>query len=222
MRRWRVALLAVGALVLPWTVSNAFAASSADDLLAKLGDCTQISAGQFATDEGEAPTIPVCGTKDSKTEPIFWSADMDIDCDGVPTDACNENTDDAFQPDTALHTSKDQPFQADKTRYFVIPQNEAEAFHFADAGIKLGDVAAIIRDGKVVFAVFADTGPTEIIGEASHATAEALDVDPNPNTGGVDSGVTYVVFPNSAPAVPEDNAAIDAAGQAALDAFLNS
>jgi hypothetical protein len=147
---------------------------------------------------------------------------MDIDCDGVPTGACNENTDDAFQPDTALHTSNDQPFTADQTRYFVIPQNEAAAFHFEDAGIKLGDVAAIIRDGRIVFAVFADTGPTEIIGEASHATAAALGIDPDPNTGGIDAGVTYVVFPNSQPETVEDNASIDAAGEKALAAFLAS
>ncbi len=39
-----------------------------------------------------------------------------------------------------------------------------------------------------------DTGPDEIIGEASYATAKALGIDPDPETGGTDSGVTYIVF----------------------------
>jgi hypothetical protein len=50
-------------------------------------------------------------------------------------------------------------------------------------------VAAIIYNNKVVYAVFADERPNNIIGEASYATARALGIDSNPETGGVDSGV---------------------------------
>ncbi len=33
-----------------------------------------------------------------------------------------------------------------------------------------------------------------IIGEASYAMASSLGIDPNPASGGVDTGVTYIVF----------------------------
>ena len=33
--------------------------------------------------------------------------------------------------------------------------------------------------------------------EASYATAKALGMDPSPKTGGVESGVTYILFQNS-------------------------
>ncbi|MGO4422787.1 glycoside hydrolase family 75 protein, partial [Streptomyces sp. MCAF7] len=50
---------------------------------------------------------------------------------------------------------------------------------------------------KVEYAVVGDTGPTKIIGEASYATANALGIDPDPENGGTDSGVTYILFKNS-------------------------
>jgi len=88
------------------------------------------------------------------------------------------------------------------------------------AGIKPGSVAAIIYKSKVVYAVFADEGPNNIIGEASYATAKALGIDPNPATGGVDSGVTYIVFPGKIPSTIESNSSIDSAGAAAANAFV--
>ena len=70
-------------------------------------------------------------------------------------------------------------------------------------------------------AVFADEGPSNIIGEASFATAKALGINPDPSNGGVDSGVTYIVFPKKVPSPVESNSAIDSAGAAAANAFVN-
>ena len=58
-------------------------------------------------------------------------------------------------------------------------------------------MVAVIYNNKVEYAVVGDTGPTQIIGEASYATAKALGIDPDPETGGTDSGVTYILFKNS-------------------------
>jgi hypothetical protein len=225
----RLALLAAGILAVPLIITNAnastdtlLAAPTVEQLLAKVSSCTQISAGRFATDEGDTANIPVCGTPGSTTAPVWWTADMDIDCDGVQTSNCNEQTDCCFQPDTSLHQSTGQPMQADLTHFLVIPQNSAAAWHFQDAGIQLGDVGAVIFDNKLVYAVFADTGPTAIIGEASFATAQALGIDPDPSNGGTESGVTYIMFPNSRPTAVEDNAAITAKGEAVAAAFAGS
>jgi hypothetical protein len=74
----------------------------------------------------------------------------------------------------------------------------------------------------VTYAVFGDTGPKTIVGEASYAAAQALGIDPDPKTGGVDSGVTYIVFTGTKVANPNSNESIDSAGRAAAEKFLAS
>ncbi len=117
---------------------------------------------------------------------------MDIDCDGVSTSHCNHSADPWYQGQTSFETSKGKSFQADSTHYFVI-----------------------------VYAVFADEGPNDIIGEASYATAQALGINPDPANGGTDSGVTYIVFTGKVPNPVENNATIDQVGAAAATAFVN-
>jgi hypothetical protein len=126
---------------------------------------------------------------------------MDIDCDGDSTAACNTHTDPWFQAGTAFGSH----VQADKVPYFVIPSN----FNLSSNGIGGGQIAAIIYKGKLTFAVLADTGPTNIIGEASYATAKILGIPENPETGGTDGPVTYLVFTG-----PANRGAITAAGHA--------
>jgi hypothetical protein len=232
VRRLRLALITAGVLSLPLIAASAHAATnttakpgikagpSASQLLAKVSGCKQVSKGKFRTDDETSANVAVCGT--TKGNPVWIKADMDVDCDGVSTARCNKKTDPWYQNDTAIHTSKGKPFTADVTRYFVLPQNSASAWKFqSDSGIQMGDVAAIIYNGKVSYAVLADTGPTNIIGEASYATAKALGINPDPKNGGTDSGVTYIVFPKSKPSPVEDNGAIEAKGAAAASKFVN-
>jgi hypothetical protein len=231
-RLTRLALLAVGILAIPLFVTNANAdtgpvviqaAPTAQQLLAKVAGCPQISAGRFAQDSGGTANIPVCGTRGSRTAPVWWRADMDIDCDGIRTSNCNEQTDCCFLPDTSLHQADGRPMQSDLTHYMVIPQNSAAAWHFQDAGVRLGDVAAVIFQGRLLYAVFADTGPTNIIGEGSYALARDLGINPNPSTGGVGgTGVTYIVFPNSRPTSVSSNTAITTKGQQVGAAFAGT
>ncbi|GAA3354912.1 hypothetical protein GCM10017744_015370 [Streptomyces antimycoticus] len=121
---------------------------------------------------------------------------MDIDCDGQVTSRCNEDTDPWFQDDTAFHQSDGEPLIADKLPYVVVP-SPSSTWDYTKSGIKGGGVVAVIYNNKVQYAVVGDTGPTNIIGEASYATANALGIDPDPETGGAESGVTYIVFKNS-------------------------
>lgn len=193
------------------------AGPTAAQLLAKVSSCTVASNGKYATDDGESSTVNIC----KKGSAFFWKADMDIDCDGVRTAKCNEDVDPWYQDQTSFETSAGRPFQADKTHYFVIPLPSSR-FNYSSKGIKPGSVAAIIYNNKVVYAVFADEGPSNIIGEASYATAQALGINPDPANGGVDSGVTYIVFPGSVPSPIESNSAIDSKGATAATAFVNS
>jgi hypothetical protein len=168
------------------------AAPTAAQLLAKVSSCRQISNGKYATDEGGAATIPICQAGGA----VFFKADMDIDCDGVRTTQCNENTDCCYFDDTAFHTSTDQPLNAAQLPYIVLPQ-PTSTWDYRQYGLDGGSVVAVIYNNKVEYAVVGDTGPTSIVGEASYATAVDLGINPDPSNGGTEGPVTYIAFPNS-------------------------
>jgi hypothetical protein len=71
-----------------------------------------------------------------------------------------------------------------------------------------GNVIAVIYNHHLEFAVFGDTGPPNLIGEASYACAAGLGINPDPANGGVNMGVTYIVFvgANTAPSNIENQA----------------
>ena len=163
-------------------ISSAITAAS---LLALTNNCQVVSSHSYALDDGTRTNI--CKLNGA----IFWKADMDIDCDGKPTAQCNATTDCCFQPDTAFHNNAGQPLTASVTPYIVIPND----FHFSGLDTTNGgNVAAVIFNGKIQYAVFGDTGPTDIIGEASYACAQKLGINPDPKNGGTGAGVTYITF----------------------------
>ncbi|EPD67436.1 MULTISPECIES: glycoside hydrolase family 75 protein [Streptomyces] len=216
------ALLAAG--VLPANASGSSGPAStqegsvsAADLLAKVTSCSRISNGTYRTDEETSATIPVCG----KNGAVFWKADMDIDCDGQRTSNCNEDTDPWYQDDTAFHQSNGSPLKADSLPYVVVPSSSG-IWDYTSAGIKGGGVVAVIYNNKVEYAVVGDTGPTQIIGEASYATANALGIDPDPETGGTDSGVTYILFKNSRVSPIESHSAAVTLGDQLARQFLQN
>jgi hypothetical protein len=176
-------------------------APTAADLLAKVNSCSQISNGLYKTDEDvSSGTVAVC----QKTGAVFWKADMDIDCDGVRTTQCNENTDCCFQADTFCHTSGDSPLNAAQLPYVVVP-SPSSTWNYTNYQIGCGTVVAVIYNNQVLYAVVGDTGPTAIIGESSYATANTLGINPDPSNGGTDSGVTYIVFQGSQRVSPIEN-----------------
>jgi hypothetical protein len=226
MRRVKLALLGIAvlslsALAIPAanaavSPAAAAAAPTAAQLLAKTNSCTVASASKYKTDDDvSSSTINICKSGTA----YFWKADMDVDCDGVASSVCNSSTDPWYQGQTSFETSKGRSFTASTTHYYVIPLPSSR-FSYSSAGIKPGTVAAVIYNNKIVYAVFADEGPSNIIGEASYATARDLGIDPDPENGGTDSGVTYIVLKGNVPSPVEDNATITAKGQAAAAAWL--
>jgi hypothetical protein len=197
--------------------ATAAAGPTASQLLAKAADCTPASNGEYATDDGEPSTVEICANGSAYT----WTSDMDIDCDGLSTSHCNTSTDPWYQDQTSFQTSTGAYFTSDVTHYYVIPLPSSR-FSYQDAGISPGSVAAVVYNGEVVYAVFADEGPDNIIGEGSYALATALGIDPDPDTGGTDGPVTFVVFPGQVPGPVEDNTAIDATGSSAATTWLGA
>ncbi|MFF8999846.1 glycoside hydrolase family 75 protein [Streptomyces achromogenes] len=190
-------------------------AVTAARLLARAGRCTRVSRGRYRTDAGRPATIPVCGTRDA----VFWKADLDIDCDGRPTARCNRRTDPVFAAATAVLGSDGRRLNAETLPYIVVPAPSRRWDHRA-SGVRGGSVAAVVYGDRVRYAVVGDTGPRDLIGEASYATARALGIRPDPRTGGVSSGVTYIVFRDSRITAVEDRAAAVAEGERLARRFL--
>ncbi|MFD5268024.1 glycoside hydrolase family 75 protein [Streptomyces sp. NPDC058335] len=165
---------------------------SAAELLSRVRDCTPVSRGRYRTDADTPATIPVCATDGT----VFWTADMDIDCDGRPGPRCNSITDPAFSPATAFQQSDGRYLSAESLPFIVVP-GVSDIWNHRDHGVRGGSVAAVVYRDRVQYAVVGDVGPREIIGEASYAAAEALGIRPDPHSGGVASGVTYIVFKDS-------------------------
>ncbi|MET7397657.1 ricin-type beta-trefoil lectin domain protein [Dactylosporangium sp. NPDC005572] len=227
MTRYRVPLVAFFAVVAA-VAATAYvivsgsgvalaAAPTAGQLLAKTQTCSQVSNGKYATDDGGAATVAVCKSGSA----FFWTADMDIDCDGITTSHCNASTDPWYQAQTSFTTSTGAYFTSEVTRYYVVPLPSSR-FNYQSQGIRPGAVAAVVYNNKVAYAVFADEGPDNIIGEGSYALAVALGIDPNPATGGTAGPVTFIVFPSTVPSPVENNATIDTVGSNAANAWLGS
>ncbi|WP_316767164.1 glycoside hydrolase family 75 protein [Streptomyces sasae] len=190
---------------------------TATDLLDQVRDCTQVSRGRYRTDAGTAATVPVCDTEQA----VFWKADLDIDCDGRPTAHCNRAADPAFSAATAYQQSDGRHLDAETLPYIVVPAPSGRWDHRA-SGVRGGAVGAVIYKGRVQYAVVGDTGPRDIIGEASYATAQGLGINPDPRAGGVPSGVTYIVFKDSVIKPIEDQAEAEAAGERLAALFTGS
>ncbi|MFE2516655.1 glycoside hydrolase family 75 protein [Streptomyces mirabilis] len=187
----------------------------AADLLAKVRDCVPVSKGRYRSDAGGRAEIPVCGTRGA----VFWKADMDIDCDGRPGLLCNGRTDPSFSGTTAYRQSDGRYLSAETLPYVVVPTPRGIWDHRVH-GIRGGSVVAVIYRDRVQYAVVGDTGPHEIIGEASYATAKALGIRPDPYRGGTSSGVTYIAFKNSRVSPIEDRAAAVTAGERLAREFV--
>ncbi|WP_225827429.1 glycoside hydrolase family 75 protein [Streptomyces naphthomycinicus] len=177
-------------------------AVTAADLLARVGRCAKLSHSRYRTDADSPATVRVCGTRDA----VFWKADLDIDCDGRPSSRCNRRTDPLFTTATAFQASDGRQLNAATLPYIVVPA-PSHRWNFHAHGVRGGSVAAVVYHDRVQYAVVGDTGPRDIIGEASYATARGLGVRPDPRDGGVPSGVTYIVFRDSRISHLENHAA---------------
>jgi hypothetical protein len=85
---------------------------------------------------------------------------------------------------------------ATKVPYIALPDDFATTF-----GIRLGDLALVTNqaNGRSAYAIYADVGPKGKIGEGSIALAKALGMPASPRHDSVADGVTYLIFPGSAP-----------------------
>lgn len=207
------------AAVPPWPgpVVRTEGSVTAADLLDRVRSCTQVSSGRYRTDGSTRAIVPVCGNRKA----VFWKADLDVDCDGRPTTRCNRRTDPMFSAATAYQQSDGRHLNAASLPYIVIPAPSG-IWNPRVQGVRGGAVAAVIYQGRVQYAVVGDTGPRDIIGEASYATARGLGIRPDPRDGGVPSGVTYIVFKDSEVDPIEDHRAAVETGERLARQFVQA
>jgi Fungal chitosanase of glycosyl hydrolase group 75 len=67
------------------------------------------------------------------------------------------------------------------------------------ADFQLGDIALVVnkKNNKRCFAIFADTGPANKIGEGSIYLAEQLGLKSSPKNGGASADIVYILIKNS-------------------------
>jgi hypothetical protein len=207
-------------------------------LLALTSQCTAANkiasdTGKFATDSGSI--VHVCalpgaaGTADSGGA-LFWTADMDIDCDGLTTANCpgpvgSPDHDPSYYDQTSFSGPNSSALTSEKDPYVVIPGEITEIDQQNG-----GNIVAVIYQNQIEFAVFGDTieyqagDPNEPIGEASVRTAKGLGIPASPATGGVGDGVTYIAFTGngSQPKDMEDIVEVQALGAKLLESLLQN
>jgi Fungal chitosanase of glycosyl hydrolase group 75 len=108
---------------------------------------------------------------------------------------------------------------ATKIPYVVLPP-QLLASRTA-GGARLGDFAAVMNtvNRKFGFAIFADVGPKDKLGERSIALAQEIGVPSDPKRGGAKGGIAYLLFPGSGDGKPRSREEIVVAGTRLLDEF---
>jgi hypothetical protein len=164
---------------------------------------------------------------------VYWVADQDVDCDGKMTATCPgtpPNMDCCFQNQDTFgvnastgaldpNAGMTNPFSSADDEYIVIPDDNWQGV------VPPGTVVAVVYGNKLTFAVFADTGPTSIIGEGSVALANALGYPSSPASGGVEGNtVTYIAFTGTGtvPAKVEDRTSIETLGNQLLQQLITN
>ncbi len=162
---------------------------TAAELLDRIASCDQVVGGLYAPGSGKPANIAVCGLPRA----VFWTADLDVDCDGKVSPQCNLMTDPWFMSQTAATDSNGDPLDAATLPFVVVPGRSTK-FDYRAAGLAMGSVVAVVHGDELVYGVLGDVGPTSYIGEASYRMAELLGIDPDPRVGGTEEPVSYIAF----------------------------
>lgn len=121
----------------------------------------QTTRGGCATDPAHNTVILKFGDTARLQGPVFFDAKMAIDADGS---ALSKKAEHPNQPETALHYPDSMlSLDSERVPYIVMPMG---GFREA-SGVVLGDLAAVVKDGQVQFAIVGDVGPRTHIGEGS-------------------------------------------------------
>jgi hypothetical protein len=162
---------------------------------------------------------------------VFFDAKMAIDADGS---VLSKRAEHPNQPETSFrYPVLDTSLDSERVPYIVMPLGDFRR----ESGVSLGDLAAVIKDGNVQFAIVGDLGPRTHIGEGSmklhmqfgRSICTAYDENHNCSSftdTSIDPPVLYFLFPDTRKLIydglsPENiNERIARVGQQVWNAFL--
>lgn len=98
----------------------------------------------------------------------------------------------SLQDGSKKETDPNRYVNSETIPYIAVPPKFSKDF-------RLGDIALVINkaNNKRCFAIFADTGPGNKIGEGSIYLAQQLGLQGSPKSGGTNSGIVYILLKNS-------------------------
>jgi hypothetical protein len=157
-----------------------------------------------------------------------YTSSMAIDTDGSDPDK-----DPDHQDQTAWQDDEGHQLGAHHVPYYVLgdicPDRHSPCkwFYYREHNITGLQFALIFYQGKCIGAVFGDTqgppgGDPKELGEASVRSAQRLGIPDSGITGGVNDGVTVVVFSGPEWVVHGTNSTLDANAQALVQKALNT
>jgi hypothetical protein len=156
------------------------------------------------------------GPDGSTMNAVYYECKFDIDNNGSGGNAAH---DPFHQGDTSLHDTNGTALDANSLNFAVLPIDGSESrvkrpglTDFGrDLGLHIGDLGcAMFRAGsagdvRAAFFIYGDKGPANKIGEGSVHMANALGINSNPVSGGIDpntmkhlnKGIIHIAFPGS-------------------------
>ena len=244
-RRRISAVAAALALAAPLAVNAADAATAATpDAAAPTYTAAQVLAGVQAnmTTANKVNSKPHINTMTRAqnvnvyqvaTGVYAYTSSMAIDTDGSDPDP-----DPDHQGETTFQDSNGKQLAAHHVPFYVLGDDcwdrtsPCPHFFYKDHNIKGRQFALMFYKSKCIGAIFGDTqtgndqttsdNDSRELGEASVKAASSLGIPSSGTTGGVDNGVTVVIFSGSSWIVNGSNSALNGNAQALVTKALNS
>jgi hypothetical protein len=128
-------------------------------------------------------------TANGKVQAFQYMGGMNVDTDGGTSRLARSDPD--YQGNTSMNWAGRKALNADNIPFIVLPPSLASA-----TGAKLGDLVQVEKNGKMMYAIYGDVGPSMKLGEGSLVLAQAFEPRAGPRIG-IDRGVTTTVLPGS-------------------------
>ncbi|KAL4736635.1 fungal chitosanase of glycosyl hydrolase group 75-domain-containing protein [Aspergillus similis] len=153
----------------------------------RLGRTSHEGSFRVSSDSGERSSIYSDWASFNEGAAVVWTADMDVDCDGIDY-GCKGNLD--GRPETSWGA-----LSAYEVPFIVIPEGYLDT---READLPGNNIAAVICNGNMFYGILGDTNGNspEVTGEASWLMARTCfpTEDLSGATGHNDQDVTYIVF----------------------------
>ena len=248
-RRFAVAAAAALALAAPLAVKAADAATTPTALQAGPAAATSFTPAQVLA--GVQANMTTANKVNSKPHINTMTRAQNVNVYQVATgvyaygsslavddDGSDPDSDPDHQNQTTFQDSNGKQLGAHHVPFYVLGddcwdrKSPCPHFFYKDHNIKGRQFALIFFKGKVIGSIFGDTqtandqttsdNDSRELGEASVKAAQLLGIPSSGTTGGVDNGVTVVIFSGSSWVVNGTNSKLNANAQALVTKALNS